>query len=159
MPIESKLIPVGTLAPNFTLPGVDGDEITLYSYRNVSCVVLVFLRGFMWPFCRRHLRQLTAQYEEFHNAGAEIIALVRDTQQAAHDYLQRHHIPFPCLGDVYGKVYHQYDVKNTLLSLGQRPALFVIDRGGIVRYAYLGSQQWEIPSNKDVLNAIHNLPY
>ena len=47
MPVESKLIPVGSLAPDFKLPGANGDKITLSSYRGVSCVVLVFLRGFI----------------------------------------------------------------------------------------------------------------
>lgn len=87
----------------------------------------------------------------------EVIALVRDTQEAAHDYSRKHHIPFPCLVDIQGKVYHQYEVKSTLLSLGQRPALFVIDREGLVRFAYLGSQQWEIPSNKEVLDVCRSI--
>ncbi len=59
--------------------------------------------------------------------------------------------------DTEGKVYHQYEVKSTLLSLGQRPALFVLDRDGIVRYAYLGSQQWEIPGNEEVLGVCRNI--
>ena len=38
-----------------------------------------------------------------------------------------------------------------MISLGQRPGLFVIDAEGVVRYAYLGFQQWEIPSIDDTL--------
>lgn len=47
MPVEPKLVPVGSLAPDFTLPAADGEEITLSNYRGKTCVVLVFLRGFM----------------------------------------------------------------------------------------------------------------
>lgn len=47
MPVKSKLITVGSLAPDFELPSANEDEITLSSYRGVSCIVLVFLRGFM----------------------------------------------------------------------------------------------------------------
>lgn len=46
MPVESRLIPVGSVAPDFTLPDEDGEEVTLSSYRG-TCLVLVFLRGFM----------------------------------------------------------------------------------------------------------------
>ncbi len=47
MPVEPKLVPVGSIAPDFTLPTADGDEITLSEYRGKTGVVLVFLRGFM----------------------------------------------------------------------------------------------------------------
>ncbi len=77
--------------------------------------------------------------------------MVRDTQAAAHTYFEKHGVPFPCLVDPENRVYRQYEVKSKLLSLGQRPALFVLDKEGIVRYAYLGSQQWEIPGNEEVL--------
>ncbi len=100
---------------------------------------------------------MTKQYQEFREAGAEIVALVRDTQQAAQAFFRKSPIPFPCLVDTQGRVYHQFEVKSKLLSLGQRPALFVIDREGIVRFAYLGSQQWEIPGNKEVLKIIQDI--
>ena len=47
MPIESKLIPVGSSVPDFTLPNYTGEEITISSYQGKSALVLVFLRGFM----------------------------------------------------------------------------------------------------------------
>jgi len=52
------------------------------------------------------------------------------------------------------QVYRQYDVKSTFISLGQRPGLFVIDREGVVRYAYLGRQQWEIPTVDETLRQL-----
>ncbi len=101
---------------------------------------------------------MTEQYQEFRDAGAEVIALVKDTQEAAHAYFEEHGIPLPCLVNPGHRVYDQYEVMSKLLSLGQRPALFVIDLEGIVRYAYLGSQQWEIPSNKEVLGVCRSIP-
>ncbi len=46
MPVEPKLVPVGSVAPDFTLPATGGGEIALSSYRGKACAVLVFLRGF-----------------------------------------------------------------------------------------------------------------
>ena len=83
--------------------------------------------------------------------------MVRDAQQAAHDYFGKHPIPFPCLVDITGQVYHKFEVKSNLLSFGQRPALFVLDRNGVVHFAYLGSQQWEIPSNQEVLEVLRGI--
>jgi hypothetical protein len=45
MPVDSETIPVGSEAPDFTLPAIDGREVSLSDYRGRP-VLLVFLRGF-----------------------------------------------------------------------------------------------------------------
>lgn len=67
-------------------------------------------------------------------------------------------MPFPCLADEDRRVFRLYDVKSSLISLGQRPGLFVIDGQGIVRFAHLGWQQWEIPSIEETLRQLDTLP-
>ena len=44
-----------------------------------------------------------------------------------------------------------------MASLGQRPAVFVVDREGTVRFDSIGSQQWQIPSNDTVLKVLASL--
>ena len=46
MPVKAKLVPTGSIAPDFSLPTASGGEVTLSNYRGKSCVVLVFLREF-----------------------------------------------------------------------------------------------------------------
>ena len=83
---------------------------------------------------------------------------MRDTSEKARAYFADNDIPFPCLVDADNTVYEQYEVKSKLLSLGQRPALFIIDRKGVVQFANLGWQQWEIPGNKEVLGVCWGIP-
>lgn len=80
-----------------------------------------------------------------------------DTAEHAFAYFHQHEMPFPCLADPGRHVFRQYDVKSALVSLGQRPGLFVIDGGGTVRYAHLGFQQWEIPTIDDTLAELDKL--
>ena len=47
MPVFSKLVAVGSVAPDFTLPATTGGDVSLSDYRGKRCVVLVFLRGLM----------------------------------------------------------------------------------------------------------------
>ena len=91
------------------------------------------------------------RYGEFTERGAEVIAIAPDTLEAARGYFEREQIPFPCLPDEKRQVFRMYDVKSAMISLGQRPGLFIVDSAGIVRYAYLGFQQWEIPSVDETL--------
>lgn len=88
---------------------------------------------------------------EFEERGAQVIAVAPDTLEHAQAFFQRNDIPFPCLADPDRKVFRQYDVKSAMISLGQRPGVFIIDKDGAVASAYLGSQQWEIPSIEDTL--------
>ena len=86
-----------------------------------------------------------------------MVAIVGDSAEAAHSYLERNRLPFPCLVDPIHEIYDRYKVESKVLSLGQRPGLFILDRHGIVRYAYVGFQQWEIPGNAQVLEVCRGL--
>lgn len=96
-------------------------------------------------------------YEQFQARETEILAIAPDTLGKAQAYFQRNQLPFPGLVDDTHAVYDQYDVQSRLLSLGQRPGLFIVDKAGVVRYAYLGTQQWEIPPNNEVLAQLDTL--
>lgn len=80
-----------------------------------------------------------------------------DTLENAKSFFQSNQLPFPGLVDNDLQVYGQFDVQSKLSSLGQRPGLFIIDKQGITRFAYLGTQMWEIPSNQIVLEQLRQL--
>lgn len=84
--------------------------------------------------------------------------MVCDTAEEAERFLKTNPIPFPLLLDPEHWLFGQYDVASTALSLGQRPALFVIDVEGITRFSHVGLQQWEIPSNEMVLEQVRCVP-
>ena len=91
------------------------------------------------------------RYSEFTERGAEVIAIAPDTVEAARSFFESKSLPFTCLPDPDREVFRMYDVKSAMISLGQRPGLFIVDKDGIVRYAHLGFQQWEIPSVDETL--------
>ena len=101
---------------------------------------------------------MTEQYQEFVDAGVEIIAVAPDMVENARSYVEEHYIPFPCLVDPGHEIYDRYQVESKALSLGQRPGLFIVDTEGITQFAYIGRQQWEIPRNDDVLEKCRGIP-
>ena len=66
-------------------------------------------------------------------------------------------LPFPVLADNSRAVFLRYAVPSQVWSLGQRPGLYVIDRTGIIRWAHVGSQQWDIPTNARVLAVLDEI--
>ena len=92
--------------------------------------------------------------EQFRSAGAQVIAVAPDTVEGVAKFVQDNAYPFPLLADREHKVFDAYDVASRLMSLGQRPAVFIIGRDGVVRYDSVGTQQWQIPSNANVLDEL-----
>ena len=83
--------------------------------------------------CRAHVAQLGRMYQQFQDAGAEIIVILGDTMERAHQYVQSLNVPFPVLSDPEREVYRIYELEKYFL-LVQRTASLVIDQDGIVRY-------------------------
>jgi peroxiredoxin Q/BCP len=94
---------------------------------------------------------LRQDYQEFTGQDAEIVVIAPDTMGNARSFFTNNPVPFIALVDDALEVYDLFDVQSKWISLGQRPGLFIIDKQGILRYAYIGAQQWEIPANQEVL--------
>ena len=89
--------------------------------------------------------------DRFTGSGAKVVAVAPDSPEGVARFVRDRDYPFPLLADTDHGVFDAYDVGSRLMSLGQRPAVFVVDREGIVRFDSIGTQQWQIPSNDTVL--------
>jgi peroxiredoxin len=76
------------------------------------------------------------------------------------EHLRKHPVPFPYLLDedrkvtkAYG-VYHRVGLEGVNIA---RPATFVVDRGGMVRFLYVGMNQTDRIPLDAVLEVIGNL--
>jgi peroxiredoxin len=100
---------------------------------------------------------LRDDYEQFTSRGAEVLAISAEAPARSEAYLRAHRLPFPTLIDEDHAVFDEYDATSRLMSLGQRPALFVVGPDGVVRCGDVGAQQWNIPSNEAVLAVLDSL--
>jgi len=86
-----------------------------------------------------------------------VLAISAESPQRSESYLRSHPLPYPTLIDADHEVFDAYDVTSRLISLGQRPALFVVDAEGVVRFEEVGAQQYNIPPNDKVLEVLESL--
>lgn len=96
-------------------------------------------------------------YPEISRRRTEVLALAPHPVDELTRYWRQAEIPFPGLADPERTVFARYDVRSAVLSLGQRPGLFVIDTGGIVRFVHHGRQQWEIPTMGELFDVLERL--
>jgi peroxiredoxin Q/BCP len=100
---------------------------------------------------------LRDRYKEFQDRNVTVLAIAPDTLESAKTYFEINDLPYTCLPDPNRQVFRLYDVKSAMVSLGQRPGQFVIDKEGVIAYAHLGFQQWEIPTIDETLEQIDEL--
>jgi len=92
--------------------------------------------------------------------GASVVAIVAQPSEKVKRYVEDTGLPFDILVDegretikAYG-VWHRigFDAWNIA-----RPALFLIDRSGVVRYVFVANWQTEFPEHDDVVREIGKL--
>ena len=127
-------VKVGERAPEFALPDANGKEVSLASFRGRP-VVLYFYPKDDTPGCTKEACTFRDQYQDFQDAGAEVLGVSSDSSESHRKFAERHRLPFMLLADRGGKVRKSYGVPATLGLLPGR-VTFVIDGQGVVRHVF-----------------------
>ena len=128
-------VKVGDTAPDFRLPALRGGEVALSDFRGKKNVVLYFYPKDETPGCTVEACTFRDAYEDFVEAGAEVIGISSDSLDRHSAFAQRHSLPMQLVSDKGGKVRAQYGVKSTLGLIPGRET-FIIDKTGVVRHVF-----------------------
>ncbi len=135
-PVDSVLkVKVGQQAPDFMLPSIAGQKVTLSQYRGKKNVVLSFVPAAWTPVCSDQWPGYNIVKDLFDKNDAVLLGITVDNIPTLYAWTnQMGHLWFPVLSDFYphGKVAESYGV---LRSDGtSERALFVIDKKGVIRW-------------------------
>jgi peroxiredoxin Q/BCP len=103
------------------------------------------------------MAQLRQDYQKFVEINTEVIAVAPDDAQALKDFWHKEHIPFIGLPDSGHKVADLYKQEVNALKLGRMPALFVIDKQGVIRFKHYSSSMSDIVSNEKLLSLLNGI--
>ena len=138
-PIDSVLkVKVGDRAPDFTLPAVGGDKVTLSQYRGKKNVVISFVPAAWTPVCSDQWPGYNIAQEFFEQNDAILLGITVDNIPTLFAWTNQmctgdETLWFPVLSDFYphGAVAEKFGVLRSD-GVSER-ALFVIDKKGIIR--------------------------
>jgi peroxiredoxin len=135
-PVDSALkVRVGEPAPDFTLPAISGDPVTLSQFRGEKNVVLSFVPAAWTPVCSDQWPGYNIIKDLFDANDAILLGITVDNIPTLFAWTnQMGELWFPVLSDFWphGKVADTYGV---LRSDGtSERAIFIIDKDGIIRY-------------------------
>ncbi len=138
--VDSVLnVKVGDTAPDFTLPSLSGERISLNDYKGKKNVVLSFVPAAWTPVCSDQWPGYNLARSFFDENDAILLGITVDNIPTLYAWTnQMGNLWFPVLSDFWphGGVADLYGVLRT--SGVTERALFVIDKEGIIRYAAVG---------------------
>jgi peroxiredoxin Q/BCP len=126
---------VGDRAPDFTLPSSGGKPVTLSELYAAKTVVVFFYPKDDTPGCTVEACSFRDSYEDFKEAGAEVVGISSQSVQSHQSFAEKNKLPFTLVADVGGKVRKLYGVPNTLGVIPGR-VTYVIDQKGVVRQVF-----------------------
>jgi peroxiredoxin Q/BCP len=131
--MSGRSVGVGDPAPDFTLPGTGGTDVSLSDFAGRP-VVLVFYPGDDTPVCTRQLNSYNDELEQFTALDAQVLGISAQDVASHESFSGKHGFGFPLLADTDKKVAGLY---GTLGPIGfPRRSVFIVDGDGVVRYAH-----------------------
>lgn len=154
---ESTGLPVGTIAPDFTLPDAAGRPVSLSDFRGRP-VVLVFYPLDWSPGCSRQLELYQQELAEFDARGATLIGVSVDSIYSHGAWAAVRGITFPLVSDFHpkGEVARRYGVWRESDGFSER-ALYVVDADGVIRYAHVSPRVEHLPDIYELFSALDRL--
>jgi len=136
-PAETKpAVELGRYAPDFTLPDMNGETVTLSDWRG-RVVLLNFWASWCAP-CRQEMPLLQATYETYRDAGVMVLAVnLREERRRVAAFVEDLKLDFPVLLDEKADV-------GTLYRVRGAPTTYFIDRDGVIRQRYVGPLTSEV---------------
>lgn len=129
------MLQVGQSAPDFTLKNAQGEEVRLYNLLSRGDVVLYFYPKDETRGCTAQACAFRDSYEEFKDAGAEVVGVSSDGEQDHAGFANNHRLPFILLSDPNKEVRKLYKVPNSLLFIPGR-VTYVIGTDQKIRMAF-----------------------
>ena len=148
---------VGAMAPAFTAREVNGQDFHFDPKALRSPVLIIFYRGGWCPYCNTHLKDLRQVEPQIRALGYQVLFLSTDRPELLYSSLQEK-VTYHILSDASMQAARAFGVAyrldaNTLKNLqtygidleGTQgttnhelpvPSVFIVDRGGVVRFRH-----------------------
>lgn len=136
-----------------------GAVLDIAKQKGKKPVLMVVLRGFSGQVCLYCAAQTTAiskNIQKFNDMGVEVVVVYPGPVEAVAPFIEavrslaKEPPPMPVTLDVSLIAVRQLGIEDNLA----KPTSLIIDKAGVVRYAYVGKTIADRPSVKDLLNEL-----
>ena len=134
------MLKTGIKAPDFTLNDIDGNPVTLSSFKGKK-VVLYFYPRDNTPGCTRQACAFAGAYGGFKERNVEVIGVSKDSMKSHTNFAAKYDLPFILVSDPELEAIKAYDVWQEKklygkVSMGVVRSTYVIDENGVIEKVF-----------------------
>jgi thioredoxin-dependent peroxiredoxin len=138
---DERLAP-GDLAPDFTLPDAEGNQVSLSALRGQQ-VIIYFYPAAMTPGCTKQACDFRDSRSDLSDAGFTVLGISPDAPAKLAKFRDKEGLTFPLLSDPGRDVLRAYGAYGEKTMYGKTTtgvirSTFVIGADGKVEHAYYG---------------------
>jgi peroxiredoxin Q/BCP len=157
---------VGDAAPAIELKTLDDQAVSLAELRKTGPVVVLFLRGYpgyQCPLCTRQVGEFLKSADAFKDAGTTVLMIYpgpADGLKAhAEEFLKNKPLPphFKLATDPDYTATNAWELRWDAKNETAYPSTFVVDNGGLIRFAKVSTEHGDRSDPSQVLDAIKTL--
>lgn len=162
-------VDVGDAAPDFELPGTEGQSFKLSEHRGKN-VVLAFYPGDATTVCTKQFCSYRDNADKLDGLNAEVIGISPQSVDSHERWVEEQELNVPLLADEDLAVSKSYGVTGWLGPLARftelketpggryvQRAIFVVDAEGIIRYRHVSRTGATFQSVEDIERALAGL--
>jgi peroxiredoxin (alkyl hydroperoxide reductase subunit C) len=135
----SEPLAVGALAPDFTLPSTTGEMVTLSTFRGERNVLLAFFPAAFTGTCTTEMCEFGSDLGLYAAHHTEVLPIAVDQVPSLKAFQKQEGFDVQVLSDARREVSRAYGVLDDT-RFNSRRSYFLIDRGGVIRWAHVESQ-------------------
>lgn len=174
---------VGDPAPDITVLDISGERVELRDYWRNGPTLVSFLRHFGCMHCRYRLAVLEENREQLNRAGLQLLAIGLGQPKHAERYCGKLAPHVTCFSDTVNDGYYAWGLRQGTMAelaaqgmnvlkasakvllaghmqgaatgdINMLPGTFIIDRDGVVQYAYYSKYAGDDPSIETLLQVV-----
>ena len=154
---------MGQKAPDFTLPGCDGEKIEPFQLRKnlgKDSIVLAFFPFAFSSVCTNEMCQFRDSLSQFNSVKVQVYGISVDSPFTLNAFIKAHGLKFKLLSDFNKEVSITYGVLHEKLgSLNgvSKRSVFGLDPSGVVRYRWVTEDPKVLPNLPEIEQVLQKL--
>jgi len=154
-------VKVGDKAPDFEAPDTNLKMRKLSDFKGQK-VVLAFFPGAFTSVCTKEMCTLRDSMANFNKVNAKVIGISVDSPFSLAEFAKKNNLTFDLISDSNREISKKYGVLhenfvNVPGLTASKRSVFVLDKDGIVRYAWVSDDPGKEPNYKEIQDFVSKL--